>query len=65
MNEETLRQRIVEIGEKARLTGLAVAVHDLETGRRFSHEGERWFHAASTFKAALLLALLKTEARLE
>ena len=26
---------------------------------RFSYQGDRWFHAASTFKAGLLFALFK------
>ncbi|OLA98106.1 MAG: hypothetical protein AUH19_01690 [Verrucomicrobia bacterium 13_2_20CM_55_10] len=38
---------------------MAVAVHDLESGLRFSLEGDRWFHAASTIKVAVLLALFR------
>jgi beta-lactamase class A len=42
---------------KARAT--AVSVHDLESGSRFSLRGDRWFHAASTIKVAVLLALFR------
>jgi beta-lactamase class A len=42
---------------KARAT--AVSVHDLESGFRFSLRGDRWFHAASTIKVAVLLALFR------
>ena len=42
---------------KARAT--AVAAHDLETGWRFSLRGDRWFHAASTIKVAVLLAIFR------
>ena len=42
---------------KARAIG--VAVHDLETGFRFSLRGDRWFHTASTIKVAVLLAVFR------
>jgi beta-lactamase class A len=42
---------------KARAT--AVSVHDLESGFRFFLRGDRWFHAASTIKVAVLLALFR------
>jgi Beta-lactamase class A len=42
---------------KARAIG--VALHDLETGFRFSLRGDRWFHAASTIKVAVLLAVFR------
>jgi beta-lactamase class A len=34
---------------------LAVAMHDLETGLEFKYRSDRWFHAASTIKLAVLL----------
>jgi beta-lactamase class A len=52
-------------GELERLTAeskaraIGVAVHDLETGLRFSLCGDRWFHAASTIKVAVLLAVFR------
>jgi len=42
---------------KTRVIG--VALHDLETGFRFSLRGDRWFHAASTIKVAVLLAVFR------
>jgi beta-lactamase class A len=37
----------------------AVALHDLESGFRFSLRGGRWFHGASTIKVAVLLAIFR------
>jgi beta-lactamase class A len=54
-----LVSRFLEIAEKARLKTIAVAFYDYETSIRFSYQGDRWLHAASTFKAAVLFALLK------
>src|SRR6266571_6387355 len=53
-NEEVER---LSAGSKAR--AIAVAVHDLESGLRFSLRGDRWFHAASTIKVAVLLAIFR------
>jgi beta-lactamase class A len=54
-----LLARIHEISDKAQLENLSVAFYDYETSLRFSYQGDRFFHAASTFKAAILFALLK------
>lgn len=51
----SLRDRLEELEEKSGARGLAVAVHDLETGTQFGYRAERWFHAASTIKLAVLL----------
>jgi beta-lactamase class A len=51
----SLRDRIAELEEVSRVRALAVAVHDLETGREFRYRPDRWFHAASTIKLAVLL----------
>ena len=48
---------VLAIKNKARAIG--VALHDLETGFRFSLRGDRWFHAASTIKVAVLLAVFR------
>ena len=53
MNRE-LHEILADIASKARLSRFAVAVEDFESGTRFSHEGRHLFHAASTFKAAVL-----------
>lgn len=54
-----LLARILDVSEKAQLGDVAVAMHDYDSSVRFSYQGERWFHAASTFKAAILFALFK------
>lgn len=54
-----LLARIQEISQKAQFENVAVAFYDYETSLRFSYQGDRLFHAASTFKAAILFALLK------
>jgi beta-lactamase class A len=51
----SLRDRLEELEERSRARALAVAVHDLETGAQFRYRAERWFHAASTIKLAVLL----------
>lgn len=53
-NEEVER---LSAGSKPR--AIAVAVHDFESGLRFSLGGDRWFHAASTIKVAVLLAVFR------
>jgi beta-lactamase class A len=60
-----LNARIQEIGEKAGLAAVACAYHDFHTGEQFEHDGDRLFHAASTFKAAVLLGLLDAAANEE
>jgi len=59
MDEAALQVRIEEIRESGRFHAIAAHVYDDETGREFSHAGDRWFHAASTMKAAVLLTLFK------
>jgi beta-lactamase class A len=54
-----LLPRIQEICDKAHVAAVAVAFHDYETSVRLSYQGDRWFHAASTFKVAILFALLR------
>ena len=58
-NEESLRERIRAIAEETRLDAVAVAVSDYESGWSFGENAERWFHAASTFKVGILLAVFK------
>lgn len=50
-----LRDRLEELEERSRARALAVTVHDLESGAQFRYRAERWFHAASTIKLAVLL----------
>lgn len=51
----SLRDKLEELEERSRARALAVAVHDLESGLQFRHRSDRWFHAASTIKVAVLL----------
>lgn len=52
---ERLHARIAELERSSGARALAVALHDEETGIAFSYRGDRWFHAASTVKIAILL----------
>ena len=52
-----LRDRLEELEERSRARALAVALHDTETGLQFRYRSDRWFHAASTIKLAVLLGV--------
>lgn len=52
-----LRDRLEELEERSRARALAVAMYDLETGSQFRYRPDRWFHAASTIKLAVLLGV--------
>ena len=54
-----LREKLEALGLKNKARAIGVALHDLETGFRFSLRGDRWFHAASTIKVAVLLAVFR------
>jgi beta-lactamase class A len=54
-----LRERLEAIREQSQSRAIAVALHDLHTGFRFSLSGDRSFHAASTIKVAVLLAIFR------
>src|SRR4051812_9179051 len=56
---DALRQECERILRESKATAFAVAVHDYETGLRFSINADRHFHAASTIKVAILLAIFK------
>jgi beta-lactamase class A len=55
----TLGEELDRLADKRKARAIAVAVHDLETDFRFSLRGDRWFHAASTIKVAVLLAVFR------
>ena len=55
----TLRKALEKLARESRARAVAVALLDLETGFRFSLAGDRWFHAASTIKLAVLLAVFR------
>ena len=55
----TLGGELDRLAAERKARAIAVAVHDFETGFRFSLRGDRWFHAASTIKVAVLLAVFR------
>lgn len=57
--EAKLLSKIEGIAARAGFSACAVSLVDCATGRALSHGGDRPFHAASTIKAALLLAFLR------
>ena len=54
-----LREQLETIREQSKSRAIAVGLHDLHTGFRFSLFGDRSFHAASTIKVAVLLAIFR------
>jgi beta-lactamase class A len=56
---ESLRETCERIFEESHAAAYAVAVHDYESGLRLSINVDRRFHAASTMKVAILLAIGK------
>lgn len=55
----TLREALEKLACESKARAVAVALLDLESGFRFSLAGDRWFHAASTIKLAVLLAIFR------
>lgn len=53
----TLSEELERLATEKKARAIAVALHDLETDFRFCLRGDRWFHAASTIKVAVLLAV--------
>ena len=54
---QNLLQRIFDIKRETGAESIAVSFYDYQTETAWSHQGDRWFHAASTIKVAVLLAL--------
>src|SRR5918993_3945071 len=52
-----LQGRYAELEGLSGARALAVAISDFETGQDFSYHGDRWFHAASTIKLAVLVGV--------
>ena len=59
MKDAALRKRVARIADEAGFDAVAVAFYDGDSGRLFVHEADRFFHAASTIKVAILLAIYK------
>jgi beta-lactamase class A len=54
---DALHPRLDALEQKSGARALAVAVYDTETHATFQHHADRWFHAASTIKVAILLGV--------
>jgi beta-lactamase class A len=52
-----LQSRFAELEEVSEARALAIAISDFETKRDFGHHADRWFHAASTIKLAVLVGV--------
>jgi beta-lactamase class A len=50
-------EEVAAIASDAHLAAAAVAVHDFGAGTDWDVDGDRWFHAASTIKVAVLMAV--------
>jgi beta-lactamase class A len=52
-----LRGAIEALERRSGAEAMAVALYDTETGAAFDYHADRWFHAASTVKVAILLGV--------
>lgn len=57
--ERSLYGRVRAIRDRNSLQELAISYYDYETTIQWSYSGDRWFHAASTMKIAVLLAVFR------
>lgn len=57
MDAQALHEGIERLRTESGNEAIGVHVFDYETERTFSHDGHRWFHAASTMKMAVLISL--------
>ena len=55
--DDALSRDVAAIAAEAQLEAASVAVYDFVTGADWHVNGDRWFHAASTIKVAILVAL--------
>ena len=53
----TLRDKLEELETRSGARALAVGMFDTESGTEFRYRADRWFHAASTIKVAVLLGV--------
>lgn len=60
-----LAAAIARIEREAEARAIAVALFDSETGAAFAYQADRWFHAASTIKLAILLGVYRAIHRRE
>ncbi len=55
--KDSLSSTIKDVARRADAEAAAVTYYDYETATSWSFHGDRWFHAASTIKVAVLLGL--------
>lgn len=56
---DPLRLRIQELEQRSGARAIAVVVFDEQTSQTFAYRPDRWFHAASTIKLAILLGVFE------
>lgn len=54
---DVLSRQIKDIADAAGASSVALSYYDYATATSWSYHGDRWFHAASTIKVAVLLGL--------
>ena len=54
LDSTSITRRIHEIALSGGATTVAVSLYDYEPGLSWGDQGDRWFHAASTIKVAVL-----------
>ncbi|HVG21460.1 MAG TPA: serine hydrolase [Blastocatellia bacterium] len=52
-----MQNKVSQIAREAGAEAIAAAFYDYETETAWSYQGDRWFHAASTIKVAVLASL--------
>jgi beta-lactamase class A len=52
-----LQARFADLQARAGAQALGVSISDMETGAEFAYHADRWFHAASTIKVAILVGV--------
>lgn len=57
--EVSLYESIVRVKREHRLTDLAISFYDFESTLQWAYNADAWFHAASTMKLAVLLAVFR------
>ncbi|MHB0971065.1 MAG: serine hydrolase [Thermoanaerobaculia bacterium] len=57
--EVSLYESIIRVKREHRLTDLAISFYDYESTLQWSYNADAWFHAASTMKLAVLLAVFR------
>jgi beta-lactamase class A len=57
--EVSLHRNVLAIREKHGLANLGISFYDYETTIQWSYNADAWFHAASTMKLAVLLAVFR------